>query len=226
MNVVNPDGSRFVVDLNHDRLRFMEKWMFTAWLEKPSGQARFHVGPVGANEEILAIENERIKVEVASLGEMRLVSVQNHDEPQTMFLAQGPSHELYTTFEGTGIPFEAFVDFLGPLEILDTTEGMIARPNGRSWVKIYSITAVNQVADVAVVQLFPIDQVLDSLPPGKGRVVAGGELWQIPGSETGQGSALVLASDSAAATISPVAEAVALDALTVAEALVVTHQGV
>jgi hypothetical protein len=133
---------------------------------------------------------------------------------------------LYTTFEGTGIPFEAFVDFLGPLEILDTTEGMIARPNGRSWVKIYSITAVNQVADVAVVQLFPIDQVLDSLPPGKGRVVAGGELWQIPGSETGQGSALVLASDSAAATISPVAEAVALDALTVAEALVVTHQGV
>ena len=115
----------------------------------------------------------------------------------TTYVYQSTYHELYTAQAGRGVPLEAFLDFLRPLAIADTPDGLVVRPRAASGVQVELQFGSTVVNDVACVDTYFGPSQRRALPAHRGRRSFGGELWRIEGNE------LLLANETTVSRITP-----------------------
>lgn len=191
------DGSTVEVDGIQDPPR----WAFRAWYRsRRTGVSAIMTTDAGASENS-PLPDAHI-VSEARAGSARLLALADPDRerhPTTTFVYQGPFHELYTTQAGVDIPMDAFVDFLKPLDISDSPEGMQAVPKRGSDATVDLQVGAAVIEDVAVLTSYFSSQALREVPSHRGRQVRGGELWRI---ESPVG--VLIANDSVATRAEPI----------------------
>lgn len=127
-------------------------------------------------------------------------------------------HELYTTQAGTGIPLDAFVEFLKPLEIADSPEGIRVTPRRGSGAKIKLHIGSAVIDEVTALTAYFTPEALAAVPAHRGAPVGGGELWKVD-----QNLSVLLANDSVALVLEPMSHADAPAFAAVAQSLRVTR---
>jgi hypothetical protein len=179
-------------------------WGFRAWLTtRRTGASVLASTQAGAHEHS-PLPDARI-VSEAKAGGARLLAFADpadKEHPTTTFVYQGAHHEVSTTQAGSGIPMDNFVDFLKPLDISDSPEGIRAVPRKGGDATLELHLGATMVPDVAVLTTFFTAQALKDVPSHPGQQAPGGRLWKLedrPG--------VLLANDSVATTIDAVKQA-------------------
>lgn len=91
----------------------------------------------------------------------------------------GPHNEVSTFFNGTGVPFEAFMDILAKFDIQDTPQGLAMLPRAGSGLTLGNLLAVNTIDQVCTVQVKPVADASESIPRATGKRVRGGSMWRV-----------------------------------------------
>lgn len=144
-------------------------------------------------------------VSEAKSGGARLLAFtdpSNTEHATTTFVYQDRHHELSTTQAGSGIPMDRFVDFLKPLDISDSPEGIRAVPRKGTDATVELHLGATMIPDVAVLTTFFTAQALKDVPAHPGQQARGGRLWKLE-----DRAGVLLANDSVATTIDAVKQA-------------------
>ncbi|GLW98870.1 hypothetical protein [Microtetraspora sp. NBRC 16547] len=178
MQVRAPNGQRLTVDGNSQP--FIGGWAYLIWAHGPTGGIRFQVVPAGSNELLPKQMGDwsRYTVREAQWNGGRMVSLED-PEIGTNMVWVGPHHEIATFFTGTGVPFEAFMDILAKFDIQDTPEGLTMLPRAGAGLTLGNLLAVNTIDQVCNVQVKPIAEALEAIPPSTGKKVPGGSMWRV-----------------------------------------------
>lgn len=196
------DGSEIAVD---GFPRETTGWGFRAWYtSRRSGVSVIMSTQAGVCESS-PLPDATIVSEARS-GSARLLALAdrgNESHPTTTFVYQTAHHELYTTQVGVDIPMDLFVDFLRPLDITDTPEGIRAVPRARADATVELHVGGTMVPDVAIVTSYFTAQALKEVPSHRGQSAFGGELWKAEGGE-GMPDGVLLANSTAATVLGPV----------------------
>jgi hypothetical protein len=179
-------------------------WGFRAWFTtRRTGASVLASTKAGAHEHS-PLPDAKI-VSEAKAGGARLLAFAdpgNKEHPTTTFVYQDRHHELSTTQAGSGIPLDRFVDFLKPLDISDSPEGIQAVPKKGADATVELHLGASMIPDVAVLTTFFTAQALKDVPSSAGQQARGGMLWKLedrPG--------VLLANESTATTIDAVKQA-------------------
>lgn len=196
-------------------------WGFRAWFStRRSGISVLSSTEAGALEHS-PLPDATIVGE-AKAGQARLLAFADLGEkehPTTTFVYQDRFHELSTTQAGVGIPMDMFVEFLKPLDITDSPDGIQAVPKRGSDAKVELHAGATLVPDVAVVTAYFTAQALKDVPSHPGQRAHGGQLWKLEG-----GAAVLLASESAATTLDAAKQASDPRFVSLAQSLRITRR--
>ena len=177
MAVLAPDGSSLSVEGAKER--FLGAWAFMFWVSGQSSRIRMHTGNAGsleATEEAVG-QLDQYRIRRARHGGAELIAMEMADPALTTFVWKGQHHELTTTMGGVDVPFEAFLDVLSRLDLVDSSEGLQVRPRAGSGMDLTLTLGVNTLADVCAVTVKPLEPTRRLLPSHAGRRVRGGTMW-------------------------------------------------
>lgn len=192
------------------------EWGFRAWYTSQRLGSSVLLSTVAGAHENSPLPDTEIVGEAKS-GSARLLAFANPivmDHPTMTFVYQDRYHELYTTQAGRGIPMDVFVDFLKPLNITDSEEGIEAVPRPGANARVNLHVGSTMVPDVAIVTSYFTEQALADVPTDEGQQAHGGRLWRLE-----EGPAVLLANESVATTLRPMKEPDADGFQTLAESL-------
>ncbi|MBB6348119.1 hypothetical protein ACWGH8_19880 [Nonomuraea muscovyensis] len=178
MQVRAPNGQTLTVDGNPQP--FIGGWAYLIWAHGPTGGIRFQVTPAGSAELVSKQLGDwsRFTVREAQWNGGRLMSLED-PESGTNMVWVGPHHEVATFFNGTGVPFEAFMDILAKFDLQDTPDGLTMLPRAGSGLTLGNLLAVNTIDQVCNVQVKPIADSSEAVPRSSGRRVRGGAMWRV-----------------------------------------------
>lgn len=196
-------------------------WGFRAWYSSQRLGSSVLLSTVAGAHENSPLPDTAIVSEAKS-GSVRLLAFANPigtDHPTMTFVYQDRYHELYTTQGGSGIPMDVFVDFLKPLAITDSEEGIeaVPRPGANASVNLH--VGSTMVPDVAIVTSYFTEQALADVPTHEGQQAYGGQLWRLE-----EGGAVLLANSSVATTLRPMKEPDAAGFQSLAESLSIVRR--
>ncbi|WP_156325212.1 hypothetical protein [Nonomuraea sp. SBT364] len=204
MQVRAPNGQSLVVDGNSQP--FIGGWAYLIWAHGPTGGTRFQVTPAGSAEVVSKELGDwsRFTVREAQWNGGRILSMEDPEHGTTNMVWVGPHNEVATFFNGTGVPFETFMDLLAKFDIQDTPEGLTMLPRAGSGLTLGNLLAVNTIDQVCNVQVKPVAEASESIPRSSGKRVRGGAMWRVDErNEAGgvQTRSVFMVNDTAATTV-------------------------
>jgi hypothetical protein len=178
MHVRAPNGQSLTVDGTSQP--FIGGWAYLIWAHGPTGGIRFQVTPAGSTEIVSKQLGDwtRYTVREAQWNGGRILSLED-PESGTNMVWVGPHNEVSTFFNGTGVPFEAFMDILAKFDIQDTPQGLAMLPRAGSGLTLGNLLAVNTIDQVCTVQVKPVADASESIPRATGKRVRGGSMWRV-----------------------------------------------
>jgi hypothetical protein len=203
MHVRAPNGQSLTVDGTSQP--FIGGWAYLIWAHGPTGGLRFQVTPAGSTEIVSKQLGDwaRYTVREAQWNGGRILSLEDPASGTNMVWV-GPHNEVSTFFNGTGVPFEAFMDLLAKFDIQDTPQGLAMLPRAGSGLTLGNLLAVNTIDQVCTVQVKPVADASESIPRAAGKRVRGGSMWRVDEQDEAgavQTRSVFMVNDTAATTV-------------------------
>jgi hypothetical protein len=203
MHVRAPNGQSLTVDGTSQP--FIGGWAYLIWAHGPTGGLRFQVTPAGSTEIVSKQLGDwaRYTVREAQWNGGRILSLEDPASGTNMVWV-GPHNEVSTFFNGTGVPFEAFMDILAKFDIQDTPQGLAMLPRAGSGLTLGNLLAVNTIDQVCTVQVKPVADASESIPRAAGKRVRGGSMWRVDEQDEAgavQTRSVFMVNDTAATTV-------------------------
>ncbi|MEU4405963.1 hypothetical protein AB0F88_15665 [Streptosporangium sp. NPDC023963] len=203
MQVRAPNGQSLTVEGNSQP--FIGGWAYLIWAHGPTGGIRFQVAPAGSAEIVSKQLGDwaRHTVREAQWNGGRILSLEDPASGTNMVWV-GPHNEVSTFFNGTGVPFEAFMDILAKFDIQDTPGGLTMLPRAGSGLTLGNLLAVNTIDQVCSVQVKPVAEASESIPRSAGKRVRGGSMWRVDEKDEAgkvQTRSAFMVNDTAATTV-------------------------
>jgi hypothetical protein len=203
MHVRAPNGQSLTVDGTSQP--FIGGWAYLIWAHGPTGGLRFQVTPAGSTEIVSKQLGDwaRYTVREAQWNVGRILSLEDPASGTNMVWV-GPHNEVSTFFNGTGVPFEAFMDILAKFDIQDTPQGLAMLPRAGSGLTLGNLLAVNTIDQVCTVQVKPVADASESIPRAAGKRVRGGSMWRVDEQDEAgavQTRSVFMVNDTAATTV-------------------------
>jgi hypothetical protein len=203
MHVRAPNGQSLTVDGTSQP--FIGGWAYLIWAHGPTSGIRFQVTPAGSTEVVSKQLGDwaRYTVREAQWNGGRILSLEDPASGTNMVWV-GPHNEVSTFFNGTGVPFEAFMDILAKFDIQDTPQGLAMLPRAGSGLTLGNLLAVNTIDQVCTVQVKPVADASESIPRAAGKRVRGGSMWRVDEQDEAgavQTRSVFMVNDTAATTV-------------------------
>ncbi len=186
-----PDRRKLV--LSEDLLPQDQAWGYSCSVAGLEGPLRFYVGKGRTiRSAVLDDGGEDVEVTSFSMGDamVQILARNGEDGSQTLFIWEGPHHELYAAVGGTGVDPEKVADYLADLGISDDLDGLRTAPVGMGSVQLERASTLAR--DIGSIDVTPSDKA--AVPRLRGRRTAAGEVWSW---EEGDAKGLMVASSSA-----------------------------
>ncbi|WP_157549243.1 hypothetical protein [Nonomuraea candida] len=199
-----PNGQSLVVDGNTQA--FIGGWAYLIWAHGPTGGTRFQVTPAGSAEIVSKQLGDwsRYTVREAQWNGGRILSMEDPEHGTTNMVWVGPHNEVATFFNGTGVPFETFMDILAKFDIQDSPDGLTMLPRAGSGLTLGNLLAVNTIDQVCNVQVKPVADASEAIPRSSGKRVRGGAMWRVDERDAAGGvqtRSVLVVNDTAATTV-------------------------
>lgn len=177
-----------------------QAWGYACSVHGLEGPSRIYVGKGRAiRSAVLQDSGSEIESSSFSLGEstVQILTKRGESGAQTLFVWEGPHHELYAAVGGTGVEPERIAEYLGRLDITDEPNGLRTSPVGLGRVELE--LAATLARGIGSINVTPIAK--GAVPQVRGRQSSAGEVWSWK--EDGI-NRLTVASSSAVTTITQV----------------------